>query len=428
MIPMRIVSAIAPKKIITRFRKTRRRNKIFIILGILFLLLFIGGQVSRSLAPSPYITDHAKNATIVQQVSETGNVNAAGRVDVYSSTTGVVEELYVKNGQNVTPDQELFRVRSTATDQEKATAYANYQTALSNLKTAQQNKGTYDAQMWAAQQALLEARNTVNYKNDHTKNPATGNDYTQLEKESIDTSAVQAEKNFHALEKRVLESDSAISAAQASVTSTLLAYQATVDVVVKAPSSGTVTNLSTSVGDRVTANAQTPLAVTPATPVLTLVHLGNYTIAVSLNEVDVPKVKEGQKAEITIDAFPGQTFAGRVNHVDEVGTDTQGVVTYTVIVKILNPRENIKPGMTANVDIEVDKAVDVLSVPNSAVKPYKGGRAVRIENKKTKKIEYISVKVGIKGDERTQILKGLTRGQEVIVSLPNDQIKRQSLF
>ncbi|HRN96180.1 MAG TPA: efflux transporter periplasmic adaptor subunit, partial [Candidatus Levybacteria bacterium] len=90
--------------------------------------------------------------------------------------------------------------------------------------------------------------------------------------------------------------------------------------------------------------------------------------------------------------------------------------------------DRIRPGMTANVDIEVDRAADVLSVPNSAVKPYKGGRAVRVENKKTKEIDYIPVEVGIKGDDRTQIIKGVSEGQEIIISLPNDQIQRGSLF
>lgn len=431
MVRMVKVSTFAPKKIVTRFGKTRRRNKIFIVIAIIFLAFFIIAQVSHSLAPSPYITDHAKKATIVQKVSETGNVNTVGRVDVFSQTTGVIEELYVSDGEQVTVGQNLFHVRSTANEQEKAAAYASYQNALSGQKTAEQNKLSIDAQMWAAQQALLEAKNTRDYKNGHAKNPATGNDYTDLEKESIDTAVVQAEKNFNALEKKVLEEGTAIDAARAQVTSALLAYQATSDITVKAPASGVVANLSASIGDKVTADtgiASASLTSNAASPVLTIAHFANYSIRINLNEVDVPKVVVGQKAAVSLDAFPDKNFTGRVQHVDSVGTNTQGVVTYTVLVTILNPDKRIKPGMTANVDIEVDRAENVLSVPNSAVKPYKGGRAVRVENKKTKGIEYVPVVIGIKGEERTQILKGIKPGQEIIVSLPNDQIKRQGLF
>ena len=139
-------------------------------------------------------------------------------------------------------------------------------------------------------------------------------------------------------------------------------------------------------------------------------------------------MRSAQDAVITIDAFTGKKFQGRVTQVDSVGTNNAGVVTYNVSISFLNPIPQIKPGMTASVDIEVDKAEDVLSVPNSAVKPYKGGRAVRVFDKKTKQITYIPVTIGIKGEDKTQIIKGITEGQEIVSSLPNDQVKRPGLF
>lgn len=418
------------KKPFRWFKKTRKRNKVFVIFLLIIIFFIVVSQIQKATAPSPYVTEEAKIATIVQKVSETGNVNSAGSVDVYSTATGIIEEIYVNDGIDVQTGDSLFFVRSTATEQERAAAYANYETAVSNVKTAEQGKLSVDSQMWAAQQALLQAKNTKEYKDGHTKNPATGNDYTELEKEAIDTAVVQSEKNFKALETKLLESDVAIKATNAQVRATLLTYEATKDVVVKAPSSGKVANLSAKVGDKVTTQAATPMSVTGEStpPVLRLANFSDYSIKIQLNEVDIPKVTIGQEAEITLDAFSGKKFKGIVDHVDSVGTNNQGVVTYTVLVTITNPSERIRPGMTANVDIEVDRAENVLSVPNSAVKPYKGGKAVRIENKKKGGIEYIPVEVGIKGEERTQILKGVTNGQKIIISLPNDQLKRGSLF
>jgi RND family efflux transporter MFP subunit len=415
------------------FKKTRRRNKIFVIIGLIILILIVIGQISAANAPSPYTVEKAKKATITQYVSETGNVNTAGRVDVYSPATGIVEEVYVENGQAVEKDQALFYVRSTATEQERATAYANYQTAVSNQKTAEQGKLGTDAQMWQAQQVLLDAKNAQNYKNSHTQNPATGSDYTQLEKESIDAAVVQAEKNFRALEKKLSESDSTTNATSAHVNAALFAYQSTDNVVVKAPASGTIANFAVKVGNTVSASMGTSgsaaSAITStATPALTIANFDSYSIRITLNEVDIPKVSTGQKAEVSLDAFTGKKFRGSVSHVDSVGTNTQGVITYTVLVDILNPDAQIKPGMTASVDIEVDKEENVLSVPNSAVKPYKGGRAVRVVDEKTKEMKYITVQVGIKGDDRSQIVKGISEGQEVITALSNDQVKQQSMF
>ena len=102
--------------------------------------------------------------------------------------------------------------------------------------------------------------------------------------------------------------------------------------------------------------------------------------------------------------------------------------TYNVVVSIHDADSGIKPGMTADVDIEVDKANDVLSVPNSAVKPYKGGRAVRVIDPKTKELQYIPVQIGIKGESKTQIIKGISEGQEIVTALSNEQVKKQSGF
>ena len=66
-------------------------------------------------------------------------------------------------------------------------------------------------------------------------------------------------------------------------------------------------------------------------------------------------------------------------------------------------------------------------VPNSAIKPYQGGRAVRVPGENGE-IEYIPVKIGIRGKSNTQILSGIEKGQEVITALSNDSIKRPSLF
>ena len=84
--------------------------------------------------------------------------------------------------------------------------------------------------------------------------------------------------------------------------------------------------------------------------------------------------------------------------------------------------------MTADVEIETKNLTNILVVPNSAVKPYQGEKAVRVVDKVTKQVKYVPVVVGVKGENKTQILKGINQGQEVIQSLSNEQIKRPSLF
>jgi multidrug efflux pump subunit AcrA (membrane-fusion protein) len=438
---IRFIPASFIRKQLTWYRSTRRRNKVLVIIGLIIMLLIAMNLLGNANARPDYTTAVARKDDIVQIVSETGNINTSGRTDVYSNTTGIIEEIYVGNGMGVETGQALFSVRSTATEAEKAQAYATYQNAVSTQTTATQGGPGNDALMWTKQQTLLDAKNAKNYKDTHTKNPATNADYTELEKQSIDAAVVQAEKDFRAAEQKYKETGISINAASAQVSSTWLAYLATQSSVVYAPTFGTIANLSLSVGDNVAAGSGGSASLTSlgaqtsstlgssVSPVLTIANLvNNFSLKVAINEVDIPKVKSGQDAVITIDAFSDKKFDGRVTQVDSVGTNNAGVVTYNVSISILNPVPQIKPGMTAGVDIEVDKAEDVLSVPNSAVKPYKGGRAVRVFDKKTKQITYIPVTIGIKGEDKTQIIKGITEGQEIISSLPNDQVKRPGLF
>ena len=78
--------------------------------------------------------------------------------------------------------------------------------------------------------------------------------------------------------------------------------------------------------------------------------------------------------------------------------------------------------------IITEKLTNVLTVPNSAVKPYKGGRAVRVVDKKSKEgFKYVPVEIGLKGKDKTQILSGIKEGQEVITVVSNEKAK-QSLF
>lgn len=422
------------KKPFIWFRTTRRRNKVFAVIAVLIVTGIIVGQIQAATATPPYVMQKVQRGDIEQFVSETGNVATAGRVDVDSEATGIIEEIYVENNDSVQTGQNVFKVRSTATDAEKAAANAAYQSALSALATAQQTKEGLDATMWLKRQAVLDAKNARNHKDNNTTNPTTGSGYTDLEKQSIDNTIVTTDKGFRAAEKQYKEADIAVKAAQAQVTSSQLSYQATQNIVVKAPSNGTVTNLSYQVGDKVTAGggasagAAASSVTAASAPVLTIANLIDYSIKIAVNEVDIPKIKVSQHAKVTLDAFSERKFDGIITHVDTVGTNTQGVITYNVVVDITDPINAIRPGMTGNVDMSVAKVSNVLTVSNSAVKPYKGGRAVRVMNPSTKEVDFIPVKVGLKGDDKTEIIKGVSEGQEVITALTNDQVQRSGLF
>jgi len=107
---------------------------VFLIILILLKNIFFGGQKQQ------YTFDTVSKGTITQLVTENGNVISSNETDVYSPTTGELAQIYVKNGDHVNQGDKLFTIQSTATPQEQAVAYANYEAALSALTTAQNNK------------------------------------------------------------------------------------------------------------------------------------------------------------------------------------------------------------------------------------------------------------------------------------------------
>jgi multidrug efflux pump subunit AcrA (membrane-fusion protein) len=147
---------------------------------------------------------------------------------------------------------------------------------------------------------------------------------------------------------------------------------------------------------------------------------------ISLNEIDAAKVKVDQKATLTFDAIDDLTITGKVSDVDTVGTVSQGVVTYTVKIAFDTQDERVKSGMTVNASIITDVKTDALLIPNSAVKM--NGEEYYVEvfspalhtaedaNGTMSKIppSQKTVTVGIANDSQTEILSGLSEGDQVV--------------
>ncbi len=189
---------------------------------------------------------------------------------------------------------------------------------------------------------------------------------------------------------------------------------------VYAPMDGIIssTDSTTKVGDAVSSGT-----------VLGSMIANQNIIQLSLNEVDVVKVKTGEKVAITFDALPDITATGYVADVDTVGTVSQGVVSYGVKIALDITDSKIKPGMSASVNIITDTRQNVLTVPNSAVKSKNGNYYVFVLNQKqdltspTASQGFASpiaptqktVEIGLADESNTEIISGLAEGDQVVL-------------
>jgi len=405
------------------FLHTSWKKRIAVIIIFLIILsilkhIFFGGQKQE------YTFDTVSKGTITQLVNENGNVIPSSETDVYSPTTGALAQIYVKNGDHVNQGEKLFTITSTATPQEQAAAYANYESALSSLTTAQNDQLTADATMWDKQQAYLTALDNQNYKNNNTTNPATNKNYTTLEEQQIDSTVTQTQKDFQASEQAYKTAGVAIANAKAQVNSSYLAYQATQNATITAPTSGTVNNIIGLAGAKVIAqlssaatsstDISTTTQTTTVTPVLIIGNNKGYAIHTTVSEVDINKAGIGQSVSILFSAVPNKTYTGKVLQEDTYGTNTSGVITYNVFVSIDDADANIKPNMSANLTINTAEHKNVLTVANAAVIPYENGRAVQVLGKNNKVI-FKPVTIGLQGFTRSEVLSGVQKGTKVIL-------------
>ncbi len=391
------------------------KKKLLIITVTIIGVLVASSTISTLTRKPDYTTAKITRSTISEQVTETGQIEVSGRVDVYSPTNGTIENIFVKNGENIKENDELFTVKSSASEQEKASA-------LATLLQAQSALGTANAAMYSLQSAKDAAWDT--YYELATNSKYQNSDGSPKTSERVLPEFTTTQNNWLAAEAQYKNQQAVVNQAKAALGNANLSYSATQNATVRSPADGTVSNLSVAPGKTVSAYVPTQ----QTQPVLTLANFINPEVVIQTGESDISKLKEGQKAEISISATNKKKYKGIVSRVDSVGTNNLGVIKYNTYVQILNPDENLRSGMDADVTITSKTLVNVLSAPNSAIKLYKGGKAVRIPGKNKKDVLYKPVKIGIRGESKTEILSGIQEGDTVIVSLSNEALKRQGLF
>ena len=217
---------------------------------------------------------------------------------------------------------------------------------------------------------------------------------------SVESAKAQLEiKQAAALPEDVRIAKAQIQTAQAQLYAAEANYNGNI---LKAPFDGQIASINSQIGEQVSS----------ATAVATIIT--NQKIAsVSLNEVDVAKIKAGDKVNLTFDAIDGLSITGQIALIDTLGTVTQGVVNYAIKISFDTQDERVKPGMSANASIILDVKPDVLAVPASAVKTDNSGSYVQ-QLDATGKPQNIPVTIGFATDTQVEIVSGLKEGDTII--------------
>jgi len=176
---------------------------------------------------------------------------------------------------------------------------------------------------------------------------------------------------------------------------------------ITAPFSGVVTQSYPLPGDQ----------VTPGTTAFRIDDMQHLLVDVKVSEIDINSVKVGQTVTLSFDAILNIEYDGVVIEVDPVGTTGQGVVDFSVTVELIEMDENIRPGMTAAVNILINELEGVLLVPNRAVRFVQGERVVYILRNGMP--EPVTVILGASSDTVSEVVGGdLKEGDEIVLNPP----------
>jgi HlyD family secretion protein len=355
-----------------------------------------------TVATVTYETEAAALGTISVTVAGTGNLEVDGTTEVYPATAGTVASVAIAEGSIVTTGDVLFTL-------EEATAEASTAKALASLRQAEHSVAQAQLQVTKAQDTLaaLQARST--------------------EPSSTVTSADMA-----AAQGDVTVAKAGLASANAQTTTAGLSYADAVDaedeLTVTAPCSGAVYSLDIAVGDSVAASggadsssSGTTGMTAPATSTtsssapVTLAPEQPLSVHLTVNEVDLPLLEVGQRADLEFDAFPDLTATGKVYEIAEVGSSSSGVVTFDVWVSIDVADPALRSGMSAAATIVTDVAKGALVVSNSAVQSDgNGGYYVLVMDAGATEPRQVAVETGLASATQTQILSGITDGDMVV--------------
>ena len=260
-----------------------------------------------------------------------------------------------------------------------------------------------------------------------------------LEQVKIRAQAIQiAEADVRIAEANLENAEAVIEQKQAALDQAELDLKRTV---VRSPIDGVIISRNVDPGQTIAVTLQAETLFTIAN------NLDSMEVHGRIDEADIGRLKVGQTAHFTVDAYPDRTFSGRVLQIRKASEVVQNVVTYTAIVSAANPEHLLLPNMTAELRIVVNDTGETLKIPNQALRFRPDAKDEAFEKQaqdaatpspKTSATVWvtgndgrpkpISVQVGLSDDTNTQVLEGpLTEGQPLIVGVSNSQVRPRFL-
>ena len=305
---------------------------------LLTVAVAMGFLLTRNKAETvQFKTQVASRGDITIKVSATGDLEPTNQVDVGSELSGIIETVEVDHNDQVKVGQVLARLDTDKLEAQVLQSKAALESSM--------------AQVLQAQATLKETRLELQrlkkaYELSGGKVPS------QYNLDTAEAMLARAQADEVSAKAQVTKAQATLKAEETNLAKT----------VIRSPINGIVLLRNVEPGQTVAASLQAPVLFTLAE------DLAKMELHVDVDEADVGKVREGQEATFTVDAYPEETFPAMITQVRYSSQNTAGVVTYETVLKLDNSKLLLRPGMTATADITVQKVTNAILVSNAALR------------------------------------------------------------
>ena len=370
-------------------------------------------------------------------VTASGTLSALITVQVGSQVSGQIRDIRVDFNSEVKKDQVIARLDPETFESRVTQAEADLKAAESAAEVARGNLAVRQAEVGKARIALDDANRNLERKRALVKQNFISAAELDTAQAAVDTAREQlnlAQADLAVAQAQVGSARAQVAQRQAGLKQARLDLDRTI---IRSPVDGVVISRNVDVGQTVAASFQAPVLFTIAR------DLRQMEVNVAVDEADVGRVQTGQKMRFSVDAFPGERFAGQVTQIRKAPITSNNVVTYSVMARVDNPDLKLLPGMTASARILTEERQDVLKLPNEALRfrPVQAdGTPIKLEVRgreegpgipgrvwvlKEGKPAPVSVRLGVSDGKATEMLKGeLQADREIILGVEEASLNK----
>jgi HlyD family secretion protein len=395
--------------------KNKREKRWIIVGGIALIIVLVAGLVAAKSGGTkidPTKLGKVEKGDIAKSVVATGKIEPITKVEIKSKASGIVKKLYVEAGDKVKAGQMLAELDRDEIQASVRSSEAQLQSAEANMRAAEADQKRSEVDAMGVDVPMLKRA----YERAQ-----------QMAKEGVVSQAAldDAEKNYE-----MAQNKQNVARAQLTVSKAKYA-QASADVqrnhanlqqlkeqlsytTIIAPIDGIILSRDVEMGDAVSSILVMGSA---ATLVMTIGDTNEVYVKGKVDESDIGKVYLGQPARIKVESFKDKSFTGKVTKISPMGVEKDNVTTFEVRVSIINPGGELKAAMTANAEIIMEEHKNVLMVPEAAIVYDRDKKAsIEVPDQKGKEGKRkVPVEIGISNGAKTELLKGLNEGEQVVL-------------